>query len=218
MNGAQADVPGLPDQHPHGRERAATPRLCQPDPRERAPISTRRSPSRKEREKLGMLPPKWVFPQVIEQSQNLINGAPFDSGPDNDVFADFKTKVGKLNIPQATKDALIAEAGAALTRTMGPAYQRLIALLQDQQNARRHRRRHLALPQRRRAVSGAARLLHHHRPDARPGPRARPGPGRAHPRRDGGDQEQGRLQGHAAAILRPHPRRRAILLSQHAGG
>ena len=63
-----------------------------------------------------MLPPKWVFPQVIEHSQNVITGAPFDRGADNDVFADFKAKVGKLDIPQATKDALIAEARAALTR------------------------------------------------------------------------------------------------------
>ena len=45
-----------------------------------------------------MLPPRWVFPQVIEQSRNLINGAPFDHGPDNDLFADFKSKVGKLEI------------------------------------------------------------------------------------------------------------------------
>ena len=86
-----------------------------------------------------------------------------------------------------------------------------------QQKARRHRRRHLALPQRRGAIPGAARILHDDRPDARPGPRARPGAGRAHPWRDERDQGPGRLQGDAAAILRPHPRRQAILLSQHAG-
>ena len=86
-----------------------------------------------EREKLGVLPPKWVFPQVIEQSKNLISGAPFTSGADNDVFADFKTKVGKLNIAEERKAALIAQASDALTGSMGPAYQRLIAALQDQE-------------------------------------------------------------------------------------
>jgi uncharacterized protein (DUF885 family) len=86
-----------------------------------------------EREKLGILPPRWVFPQVLDQSRNLISGAPFSSGKDNDLFADFKTKVGKLSIPQESKDALIAEARSAMTESMGPAYQRLIATLTDQQ-------------------------------------------------------------------------------------
>ncbi len=85
-----------------------------------------------EREKAGVLPPRWVFPQVIEQSKNIITGAPFTSGKDNDLFADFKTKVGKLTIPQATKDALIAEARTAMLTSMRPAYQRMISTLTAQ--------------------------------------------------------------------------------------
>ena len=85
-----------------------------------------------EREKLGSLPPKWVFPQVIEQSRNLIKGAPFDNGADNDLFADFKSKVGKMALPQASKDALVEDARLALVEQMGPAYQRVIAFLGDQ--------------------------------------------------------------------------------------
>ena len=104
MNGAQADIPAfLINIHKVDSERTrATISAASALP---APTSTRRSPRAIEREKLGVLPPKWVFPQVIEQSKNLITGAPFDHGPDNDVFADFKAKVGKLNIPQATQDA-----------------------------------------------------------------------------------------------------------------
>jgi uncharacterized protein (DUF885 family) len=132
MNGAQADIPAfLINIHKVDSEADA-----------RAYISRLQQSGRYidqaiaesiEREKLGVLPPRWVFPQVIEQSRNLIVGAPFDHGPDNDVFADFKAKVAKLALPQARKDALIAEASAALTGSMAPAYRRLITLLQAQQ-------------------------------------------------------------------------------------
>jgi uncharacterized protein (DUF885 family) len=132
MNGAQADVPAfLINIHKVDTEQDARDYISRI--RATATFLDQAVAEAQEREKLGNLPPKWVFPQVIEQSKNLITGAPFDNGPDNDVFADFKTKVGKLAIPQATKDALIADANAALTQSMGPAYQRLIAALTDQQ-------------------------------------------------------------------------------------
>ena len=132
MNGAQADIPAfLINIHKIETEQDARDYISRI--RATAAYLDGAITESKEREKLGNLPPKWVFPQVIEQSQNLIKGAPFDSGPDNDVFADFKAKVGKLNIPQASKDALVADASKALTEAMGPAYQRVIATLQDQQ-------------------------------------------------------------------------------------
>jgi uncharacterized protein (DUF885 family) len=132
MNGAQADIPAFLI-NIHKVESEADARAYISRIRATATYLDQAIAESKEREKLGVLPPKWVFPQVIEQSQNLIKGAPFDSGPDNDLFADFKTKVGKLNIPQAGKEALIADASKALTEAMGPAYQRLISTLQDQQ-------------------------------------------------------------------------------------
>ena len=48
----------------------------------------------------GIMPPKWVYPYVINDARNVITGAPFDSGPDAPLFADFKGKVAKLNISQ----------------------------------------------------------------------------------------------------------------------
>ena len=132
MNGAQADIPAfLINIHRIDNEQDARDYISRI--RASAAYLDGAIAESKEREKLGSLPPKWVFPQVIEQSQNLIKGAPFDSGPDNDVFADFKTKVGKLQLPQASKDELIADASKALTESMGPAYQRVLATLQDQQ-------------------------------------------------------------------------------------
>lgn len=132
MNGAQADIPAfLINIHKIENEQDARDYISRI--RATAAYLDGAITESKEREKLGNLPPKWAFPQVLEQSQNLIKGAPFDSGTDNDVFADFKTKVGKLNIPQASKDALIADARLALTDSMGPAYQRVIAALTDQE-------------------------------------------------------------------------------------
>ena len=132
MNGAQADIPAfLINIHQVANEQDARDYISRI--RATATYIDQAIAESREREKLGVLPPKWVFPQVIEQSKNLISGAPFDDGAENDLLADFRSKVGKLAIPQASKDALIAEASAALTESMGPAYQRLIAVLQDQE-------------------------------------------------------------------------------------
>ena len=132
MNGAQADIPAfLINIHKVENEKDARDYVSRI--RATGTYIDQAIAESVEREKLGVLPPRWVFPQVIEQSKNLVSGAPFTKGADNDLFADFKTKVGKLSIPQGSKDALIAEASAALTESMGPAYQRLIATLEDQQ-------------------------------------------------------------------------------------
>ena len=85
------------------------------------------------RQTLGVLPPKWVFPYVIADSRNLIKGAPFDSGADNDLWADFKTKVGKLTAPLADKDRLLAAGRTAMVERFKPAYQRVITAMVAQQ-------------------------------------------------------------------------------------
>ncbi|HEY0628685.1 MAG TPA: DUF885 domain-containing protein [Sphingomicrobium sp.] len=131
MNGAQADIPAfLINIHQLANEQDARDYISRI--RATETYIDQAIAESQEREKLGALPPKWVFPQVIEQSKNLISGAPFTTGADNDLFADFKTKVGKLSIPEERKTALIAEAHDALIANMGPAYKRLIAVLQDQ--------------------------------------------------------------------------------------
>jgi hypothetical protein len=67
----------------------------------------------KARAEQGIMPPKWVYPYVINDARNVITGAPFDSGPDAPLFADFTGKVGKLNISQIEKDVLVADAAQA---------------------------------------------------------------------------------------------------------
>ena len=81
----------------------------------------------------GVIPPDWVFPYVLSDSRNVISGAPFGEGEDAPLFADLKEKVNALNIPQEQKDALIARGREALLNSVGPAYERLIAMLERHQ-------------------------------------------------------------------------------------
>jgi uncharacterized protein (DUF885 family) len=81
----------------------------------------------------GIMPPKWVYPYVITDSRNVITGAPFGDGPDAPLFADFKGKVAKLAISQTEKDLLIADAARALTASVKPAYEALIAEMTAQE-------------------------------------------------------------------------------------
>ena len=86
------------------------------------------------RAKAGVLPPKWVFPYVINDARNTVKGAPFDrSGSDSPLLADFKAKVAKLGIPQGEKDALVADATSALLASVAPAYARLVTAMESQE-------------------------------------------------------------------------------------
>lgn len=88
----------------------------------------------RERAEKGVIVPDWVFPYVINDSKNIITGAPFDNGSDSPIFADLKKKVGRLDIPEAEKSALIAKGAAALTGSFGPGYEKLIAEMERQQS------------------------------------------------------------------------------------
>ena len=78
---------------------------------------------------LGILPPAFNFTPVREDAMRVLAGAPFGDGPDSAVFADFKTKVGRLTIPQAEKDSLIAGAREALTGPFRRGYELMLATL-----------------------------------------------------------------------------------------
>jgi len=84
------------------------------------------------RERLGVLPPKWVFPYVIRDAQRIITGAPFDQGPDSPLLADLRGKLERLAIPTSTKSALLADGERALLR-LRPAYTSLIALMRAEE-------------------------------------------------------------------------------------
>jgi len=78
--------------------------------------------------KQGIAPPKFVYPYVVEDAGNIVKGRPFDAGPeDSPLLADFRAKVGKLEIDDARRQALIGEAEKALLGSVKPAYESVIA-------------------------------------------------------------------------------------------
>ncbi len=77
----------------------------------------------------GIIAPKFVYPYVISDSQNIITGAPFDDGEPSTLMADFANKVEALEIEQTQKDELLNQAKQALTNSVKPAYESLIAAL-----------------------------------------------------------------------------------------
>jgi uncharacterized protein (DUF885 family) len=79
--------------------------------------------------RLNILPPQFNFQPVIADGRRILTGAPFSEGPDSALFADFKTKVGRLSIPQAEKDRLIAAARAALTGPFRRGYDAMLATI-----------------------------------------------------------------------------------------
>ncbi|AOW20179.1 DUF885 domain-containing protein [Urechidicola croceus] len=88
----------------------------------------------KSREEMGVMPPKFVFARVIEDSKNILVGAPFDKSNTNSTLAkDFASKVNKLDIDAAKKNKLINAANEALINSVKPAYESLIATLEAQQ-------------------------------------------------------------------------------------
>jgi uncharacterized protein (DUF885 family) len=78
----------------------------------------------------GVLPPRYFFPDLIKTCRNQIDGRPFEpSAPvDAPLYADLKTKLAKL--PEGEQPALLAQAEAALTGSVAPAYRSLIKWLQ----------------------------------------------------------------------------------------
>jgi len=88
----------------------------------------------KHRQELGIVAPKFVYPYVISDSKNVITGQPFDdSEKDSILLADFKKKVEALEIEDSSKEALIAQANAALLSSVLPAYQQLISVTEELQ-------------------------------------------------------------------------------------
>ena len=77
----------------------------------------------------GIIAPKFVFPHVVDSSKNILHGAPFDSGDDSTLLADFKRKVATLDIADSERSALISDAEKALKAAVKPSYTKLINFL-----------------------------------------------------------------------------------------
>lgn len=81
------------------------------------------------REAKNILPPKFVFPYVLNDCKNVITGKPFDkSSENNPLLEDFTKKVSALkDVDDAGKKELIAKANEALLGSVKPAYEKLMS-------------------------------------------------------------------------------------------
>lgn len=86
------------------------------------------------REQNRIMPPKFVFEKVIESSRNIIKGKPFSNSAETSaLLQDFKQKIEALDLPQDEEVNLLRDAEKVLISSVKPAYEKLIAKLQDQQ-------------------------------------------------------------------------------------
>jgi uncharacterized protein (DUF885 family) len=84
---------------------------------------------------MGIMPPKFVYPILIEASREVVTGAPFDAtGKPCALLEDFTIKVNALkDVDDAAKQQLIADARRALLESVKPAYDQLIAMFEAQE-------------------------------------------------------------------------------------
>lgn len=87
----------------------------------------------KEREAIGVMPPLFVYDKVIQDSENILAGQPFDeTETKSTLLADFMKKVNKLDVPAETKSELENQAREALLTSVKPAYNSLITFVKEQ--------------------------------------------------------------------------------------
>jgi len=88
----------------------------------------------KDSQAIGVLPPKFVFPLMIEAARQVVTGEPFDAKAEKSaLWEDFQNKVNALKkVDAATKAKLLADGRAALLEAVKPAYVELIAMFEAQ--------------------------------------------------------------------------------------
>jgi uncharacterized protein (DUF885 family) len=76
---------------------------------------------------MGIIPSNFNYAPVRADTLRVLAGAPFTAGADTPVLADFKTKVAKLDIAEAEKQRLIAQAREAMTGPFQRGYRTFLA-------------------------------------------------------------------------------------------
>lgn len=80
------------------------------------------------REAKSIIPPKFVFPYVLNDCKNMTTGQPYDkAGTVNPLLEDFMNKVNALDCKGEEKLALIEKCTEALRSSVKPAYEKLVA-------------------------------------------------------------------------------------------
>jgi uncharacterized protein (DUF885 family) len=95
----------------------------------------------------GIVPSTFNFAPVRRDAEKVLAGAPFTSGTDTPVYADFRAKVGKLDVPQAEKDRLLASARDALTGPFQRGYRSFLATWSETEKQAKGNRGAWSLPE-----------------------------------------------------------------------
>ncbi len=74
------------------------------------------------RAELGILAPKFVYPYVLSDINNVVSGAPFTDGDDSTLLADFKGKLEQLELDETKRSELLGLAEKALLESVGPGF------------------------------------------------------------------------------------------------
>ncbi|REK51448.1 MAG: DUF885 domain-containing protein [Bacteroidetes bacterium] len=85
------------------------------------------------RDSLGINPPAFVFPRVIEDCRNILDGAPFNNtAKRSPLLSDFINKVNACSRINANDKArLMQQVNQSLLKSVGPAYNNLIKFLSE---------------------------------------------------------------------------------------
>lgn len=87
----------------------------------------------KAREAIGVMPPKFVYDKVVQDSENILVGQPFDKTDKlSTLLNDFMKKINKLEIEEEVKSTLEKQAKEALITSVKPAYEGLIYFIKGQ--------------------------------------------------------------------------------------
>ncbi|MCL9982166.1 MAG: DUF885 domain-containing protein [Erythrobacter sp.] len=129
MNGAQSDLPAfLINTHRVANEAEAKAYVARIEGL--GPLLDALTAQSRARADKGVMPPRWVYPYVISDIQNLLG--PIDKNP---IIEDLGNKVAdeKAKIPPADQVMLLADGVGAWMMSARPAYQRLLAEMERQQ-------------------------------------------------------------------------------------
>lgn len=85
----------------------------------------------KERQEAGIVPPRFVFDHVLDDSKNVITGYPFNGKDSCALFKDIFIKIQKLDLSESEKSNLVDQARVAILDSVQPAYNSLIDLLKE---------------------------------------------------------------------------------------
>ncbi len=75
----------------------------------------------------GLTLPRFSYDLMIADTRQVLKGAPFEKKGENNILADFRTKLSKLKVADAEKAKLLDDASRALLDHLKPAYELFLA-------------------------------------------------------------------------------------------